>query len=504
MPGNSAPEKGTLSMSHGKELFLDHAATTPVHPDVVGLMLPYFGNHFGIPASSSELGQRSRRAVEEARSRAAALINAEPGEIIFTSGGTESNNLALLGAASAGRRQGRHIVTSTGEHPSVLYACRHLEDLGFQVSYISVDDQGRIDPEKVLGALREDTILISIMHGNHETGTIEPVEEIGAVAREKGIPFHCDAVQSAGKIPIDMKSLPIDFLSVSSHKLYGPKGIGALFIRKGAKIDPVLFGSGQDQSIRPGTVNVPGIVGFGLACSIAQRDLENNGILITSLRESLEQQVTSRINGVRINGSCASRLPHISSMSFSRVQADNLAAHLDAVDIIVSSMDAQASDSHEPTVASSEVQPQQEYAQGTIRLSIGWENKEREIRRTVDRLEEAVKNIRKFSGVSRGGEVTVFTFPDKDNAAAALEVLHGSKIAFSLVSKPRELMQAACSNISLACLSTDRAEVGSILGEKGIAIAGMHAARPMEKPMKKKERDFWEKVGQIKKERSER
>ncbi|HON60422.1 MAG: Cysteine desulfurase [Deltaproteobacteria bacterium ADurb.BinA179] len=486
-------------MSHGKELFLDHAATTPVHPDVVGLMLPYFGNHFGITTSLSELGRTSRRAVEEARCRAAALIDAAPEEIIFSSGATESNNLAIIGAASSLSGRGKHIITSTGEHPSVINACRHLERRGFEISYVSPDAQGKIDPALIADALRNDTILISIMHASHETGVVQPVEEIGALARERGVLFHCNAAQSAGKIPVNTHTLPADLLSFSSHKLYGPKGVGALFVRKGTVIDPVLFGSGQEQGLRPGTVNVPCVAGFGLACVIALRDIENNGILITSLRESLEQQVISRIDGARIHGSGTVRLPHISSISFRGVRGDDLAAYLDAVNIVVSPGSAQSRAWHGQARRSAEVLPEKEGEEGTIRLSIGWENKEKDIRRTVDRLEEAVRRIREFAAASPDGDVTVFTFPDKSNAAAALKALKDEDMVFSPVLKPDELMQALCSNISLACLSRDQARIGSLLGAHGIEIAGMHTAHPMERPMKKKERDFWEKVEQIKK-----
>jgi cysteine desulfurase len=486
-------------MSHAKELFLDHAATTPVHPDAVGLMLPFFGNHFGIPSSPSELGQRPRRALEEARSRAAALINASPAQVVFTSGGTEANNLAVLGAASAGRKKGNHIVTTAVEHASVLNACRHLETRGFRMSILPVDDQGRVDPEQVREALCDDTILISVSHASNETGTIQPVEEIGAMARERGIIFHCDAVQSTGKVSLDVRTLPVDLLSISSHKLYGPKGAGALFVADRDAIEPVIFGSGQEHGIRPGTINVPCVAGFGLACSVAQRDLENNGVLMTSLRESLEQQTVNRIAGVKVNGADAPRLPHISSLSFRGVPADDLAAYLDAVHIVVSSRCSPGIEGHEMPPALAALGLEKEYASGTIRLSLGWENKEKQIRRAVKSLADAVESLRGFAAASRDKDVTMFTFPDRENAAAALKSLSGAGPAFSLAARPRDLAHGSCSSIALACLSKDQTKVGALLGESGVTIAGLHKTRDDDRPMKKKEREFWDKVERIKK-----
>ncbi len=486
-------------MSHAKELFLDHAATTPVHPDAVGLMLPFFGNHFGIPSSPSGLGRRSKRAVDEARSRVSALINALPAQVVFTSGGTEANNLAVLGAAFAGRKKGNHIVTTAVEHASVLNACRHLETRGFRVSILPVDDQGRVDPEQVREALCDETILISVMHASNETGTIQPVEEIGAMARERGIVFHFDAVQSAGKVSLDVRSLHVDLLSISSHKLYGPKGAGALFVADPDAIEPVIFGSGQERGIRPGTLNVPCVAGFGLACSIAQRDLENNGVLMTSLRESLEQQVANRITGVKVNGAGAPRLPHISSLSFLGVTADDLAAHLDAANIVVSSRCSPGIEGHEMPPALVALGLDREYAPGTVRLSLGWENKEKQIRRAVESLADAIESLRGFAAASKGKDVTVFTFPDRENATASQESLSGAGLAFSLAAGPRDLAHGSCSSIALACLSKDQTKVGALLGESGVTIAGMHKTRDDDRPMKKKELEFWDKVERIKK-----
>ncbi|MFY9396937.1 MAG: cysteine desulfurase family protein [Desulfomonilia bacterium] len=482
-------------MSHEHGIFLDHASTTPAHPDVVGLMLPFFGNHFGIPSLLTSGGIKARNALEEARQRVAALLGAKPGEIIFTSGATEANNLAVLGAVSAGRNRGRHLVVSAAEHASVLNIFRHLETRGFEVSRVEVDNSGRVDPERVRQSLRDDTILVSVQHANQETGAIQPVEEIGAMARERGILFHCDAVQSAGRVRLDMDTLQADLATISSHKLYGPKGAGALYIRSGTEIDPVIFGSGQERGLRPGTQNVACIAGFGLACSIALQHLESNSVLVTSLRESLEQQVTTRITGVRVNGSGVERLPHISSLSFEGVRADALAAYLDALDIVVSPRSTSGGPS--PALAALGLDP--EHAAGTVRVSFGWENKEREVRRTVEALERAAARARSFTRASRDRDVTVFTFPDREDAVHALERLDETDIDFSPVAKPAELMYAPCSAIALACLSSDQAEVGAILGEAGIALAGMHKPRPLERPLSRKARDFWDKVEQIRK-----
>jgi len=481
-----------------KELFLDHASTTPLHPDALGVMLPFFGNYFGMPSSLSDLGLRSRQALDEARSRVARLINAKPHEIIFTSGGTESNNLALLGAARAKGSKGRHVVTSQVEHPSVLGVCRHLEREGFRVTYVPVDDQGRVDPASIKNAVSDETLMISIMHANHVTGTIQPIREIGAIAGERGIIFHTDAVQSVGKVPIDMEELPVDLMSISSHKLYGPKGVGALYIRETAEIAPVIFGSEQERGIRPGAPNIPGIVGFGTACSMALRDLGSNGMLVASLRESLEQQASNRIQGIEVLGSGASRLPHIAHLLIEGVAGNSLAAHLETMGIIVSSgASLHSGEDHARVLDAMHVGSAR--IGNTIRLSLGWENKEEEIRRTVDCLEKAVARIRSFSKASDGRELCIFTFPDNGSAASAGDVLESGSIPFSFIEKPRDIMHASCSSIALACLSDDEERAGSVLGEHGIEISARHRMKPYSRVMERKEKEFWKKVELIKK-----
>jgi cysteine desulfurase len=268
---------------NSETIYLDHAATTPVHPDALAAMLPCFGYHYGNPNSLYNLGKKARILVEESRARVAALINADPSEIIFTSGGTEADNLAIKGFAFAHADKGRHIITCATEHHAVMNTCEKLEDHGFRISYLPVDSSGTVSLESMKKAISNDTILITVMHANNETGTIHPIMEIGNIAYEHGIAFHTDAVQSAGKIPIDTVSLNADLLSISSHKIYGPKGVGALYVKKGTAISPELSGGGQEKSLRSGTENVAGIVGFGRACEAAMKDMGANLMHVKAL-----------------------------------------------------------------------------------------------------------------------------------------------------------------------------------------------------------------------------
>lgn len=484
-----------------KQIFLDHASTTPVQPDVLGVMLPYFGNHFASAGAGYELGQRSKKAVEQARSRVAQLVGAGPAEIIFTGSGTEANNMAVLGAAHALQSRGRHIITSSIEHLSVLNACRHLEKIGFRVTYLPVDENAMVDVSALKEAICDDTILITIMHANNEVGTVEPIKEIGKVAREKGITFHSDAVQSAGKIPVDVDDLNVNMLSFASHKIYGPKGVGALYVRTGTKIEPVLFGSDQERGLRPGSLNVPAIVGFGMACEIAKRDLEANALKVNSSRESLERQILQRIDRSVINASGATRLPHITSVSFQGVQADSLAVTLDAENISVSSGSSLNTSTKHISHVLEAMHVDLLRAHGTLRISLGWENKDREVTKTVNRLEESITRIREFSKSADRSGFCIFTFADKEAAVCAEKVLKDKEILFTLTSKPETIMQFTGSSIALACMSTDRQAIGGILGEHGIEITGAHTIRPQCKTTTKKEQEFWAKVEEIKKER---
>jgi cysteine desulfurase len=487
-------------MSHHRQIFLDHASTTPVHPDALGVMLPYFGNHFASSGTSYELGRRSRKAVEQARSRVAQLIGARPQEIVFTSSGTEANNMAILGEAYERQSRGRHIITSSIEHAGVLSACRHLEQKGFRVTYLPVDKNAVVDVSALEDAICDETILISIMHANNEVGTIEPIGEIGRIAREKAICFHCDAVQSAGKIPVGVDDLHVNLLSIASHKIYGPKGVGALYIRTGTDIKPILFGSDQERGLRPGSHNVPGIVGFGMACEIAKRDLEANTVLVKTLREFFEQQIVQRLPGVTINGSGAHRLPHISSISFTGINADSIAAGLDAYNISVSSGSPVSSYKKQLSHVLEAMQVGPESAHGTLRFSLGWENKKRDIKHTVECLERIVEGIREFSRSIDKDHISIFTFPDKQAAVSADKVLKGAGFSYILTAKPFDIAEVSSTHIALACTSNDKKKIGVILGEHGIEIAGVHRIQSQCETERNKEQKFWAKVEEIKKD----
>lgn len=283
-------------------IYLDYAATTPTHPEVVKAMLPYFSEAFGNPSTIHSCGQQARGAIEEARSKIAQLIGAKDEEIVFTSSGTESDNFALKGAAFAKDLKGDHIITSSIEHHAVIETCKFLERRGFRVTYLPVDEYGLVDPEDVKKAITNKTILISIMHANNEIGTIEPIAEIGKIAKEAGVYFHTDAVQSVGHIPINVDELGVDLLSMSAHKLYGPQGVGALYIRKGTKLVSLMHGGEQERGRRAGTYNVPGIIGFGRAAEIAQQEMEEEIERLTQLRDKLISGLMERINHIHLNG----------------------------------------------------------------------------------------------------------------------------------------------------------------------------------------------------------
>lgn len=270
-----------------KRIYLDYAATTPMRPNVSVAMLPYFREKFGNPSSLYFYGQEAKEAINVAREKVASVINAHPSEIVFTSGGTESDNFAIAGVAWANNKRGKHIITTSIEHHAVLNICKFLENAGFEVTYLPVDNQGMVSLEDIKKAIRSDTILISIMHANNEVGTIEPIEKIGEVAKEKGVYFHTDAVQTYGHIPIDLTKLNVDLLSASAHKLYGPKGVGALYIRKGVKIVPFLYGGDQENKLRASTENVAGIVGFGVAAELAKKEMGKDILSLIPLRDKL-------------------------------------------------------------------------------------------------------------------------------------------------------------------------------------------------------------------------
>jgi cysteine desulfurase len=380
-----------------KNIFLDHAATTPVHPDVLDAMLPFLASDYGNPSSLHSLGRKAKQAVEAARVKVADLIGADPGEIVFTSGGTEADNLAVQGAVFGNLHKGRHIITSTIEHPAVLNVCHRLRHKGFSVTYLSVDSHGIVSADDVKEAIRNDTILISIMHGNNETGSLQPVQEIGTVAKENGILFHTDAVQSMGKIPVSVRDLNVDLMSMSAHKIYGPKGIGALWVKKNTRIAQLLHGGSQEMNVRPGTENVPAIAGFGKACEISALMTKGDAAShLRHLRDHLERAIAERIPSARINGHPQKRLPQILSVSFPSLEGLSIVDELDAHGICASGGAACSTGKSEPSHVLLAMNVPPEEASGTVRFSLGFENTEQDIDYTADILGKAVDRLYGF------------------------------------------------------------------------------------------------------------
>ena len=376
------------------KVYLDHAATTPVAKEVLEAMIPFFSEKFGNASSLHAYGREARKALEESREKVAKLINAEPEEIIFTGSGTESDNLAIKGIAFLHRKG--HIITSSIEHPAVLETCHYLQRKGFEVTFLPVDKYGLIDIDELEKAIREDTILISIMHASNEIGTIEPVEEIGKIASKNNIIFHTDAVQSVGKIEVDVKKLNVDLLSMSSHKIHGPKGVGALYIRKGIKIEPVLHGGGHERGLRSSTENVAGIVGFAKACEIAGNRMEKDAEKMTKLRDKIIKEVL-KIEETYLTGHPTKRLPNHASFYFRGIEGESLVLMLDSKGIATSTGSACSSKKLQPShvLLATGVKP--EDAHGSLRVTLGRENTEEEIEYFLDVLPQIVEDLRKIS-----------------------------------------------------------------------------------------------------------
>ena len=378
-------------------VYLDHNATTPVHPEVFEAMKPFFQNQFGNSSSIHWAGREVRKYVEEAREKVAELLHASPAEIIFTGCGTESDNMAIKGVAYSWREKGNHIITTQVEHHAVLHTCQFMEKMGYEVTYLPVDNYGLIDLELLRRSIRPQTILVSIMFANNETGTIFPIKEIGEITRAKGVIFHTDAVQAVGKIPVDLQHLPVDILSLSGHKLNTPKGIGAQFIRRGLKLSPLIHGGGQEYGLRAGTENVPYIVGLGKACEIARRDFNQRISHLQNLRDRLEQGIKARIPQVVLNGHPTQRLPNTLNMSFLDVEGESLLLNLDLEGIAVSSGSACTSGSVEPSHVLLAMGIPPEIAQSAIRFSLGWSNTEAEIDYVLEVLPRLVQRLRAIS-----------------------------------------------------------------------------------------------------------
>jgi cysteine desulfurase len=377
-------------------IYLDNSATTQVDERVLEAMLPCFRENFGNASSVHIFGQEARAIVEDARRSVAELLAADTREIVFTSGGTESNNSALWGIFRSGYRPGNHIITTKIEHPAILATCKAMESSGAEITYLPVDSSGCVDPAVVESAIQDTTLLISVMHANNETGVIQPIEDISKIARQRGIVLHSDAVQSAGKIPIDVTALGADLLSLSAHKFHGPKGIGVLYIRKGTKIAPFMTGGSHERKRRAGTENVPGIAGIGAATRLALGRMSEMETRIAGLRDRLESQAMTKISGVRINGQ-ERRLPNISNLSFERLEGEAAVIALDLEGIAISTGSACSSGSLDPSHVLIAMGLRPEVVQGSLRFSLCFHTSEQEIDRTVQTLETVVQRLRKLS-----------------------------------------------------------------------------------------------------------
>lgn len=380
-----------------KRIYMDHAATTPVKKEVLEEMLPYFTENFGNPSSVHAFGRRAREAMDLARERVANALNASVDEIYFTSGGSESDNWAIKGVALANKEKGNHIITTQIEHHAVLHACQYLEKHGFKVTYLPVDKYGLVTEEQVLNAITEKTILVTIMFANNEIGTIQPIKEIAKVVRDKGIYFHTDAVQALGSVPIDVKDLDIDLLSLSGHKIYGPKGVGVLYIKKGVKIDAVLHGGAQESNRRAGTENVPGIVGMGKAVELACNNLDKRIDRLTRLRDRLIDGIMSKIPHTILNGHRQKRLPGNVNICFEYIEGESLLLSLDLEGIACSSGSACTSGSLEPSHVLLALGLPHEIAHGSLRLTLGDDNTREDVDYVLEKLPIIVNRLREMS-----------------------------------------------------------------------------------------------------------
>lgn len=381
-----------------KRIYLDHAATTSVDPRVLEAMLPYFTENFGNPSSIHSFGRDTRKAIEEARADLAREIGAaEPREIIFTGCGSESDNLAIRGVAAAYRNKGNHIITSAIEHHAVYDTCKALEKQGFEVTFAPVSKEGIVDPDDVIRALTDRTILVSIMHANNEVGTIQPIAAIGRLLKERGVLFHTDAVQTVGAIPVNVAELSVDLLSMAAHKFYGPKGVGALYVRKGVKLEPHIYGGGQERNRRAGTENIAGIVGMAKALTLANAELAENQKRITALRDYLIDSVLNRFDHVRLNGDRYKRLPGNANFSFEYIEGESLLLNLDLKGIAASSGSACTSGSLEPSHVLLAMGICHEIAHGSLRLTLGKSTTKEEIDYLLEVLPEIVAKLRAMS-----------------------------------------------------------------------------------------------------------
>ena len=380
---------------------MDHSATTPVAPEVLAAMLPYFGEKFGNASSLHRSGREAKEALEDSREKVAALLGARAEEIIFTSGGTESDNLALKGIARKNRKLGKHIITTQIEHPAILETCRALEKDGFEVTYLPVTGEGLVELSTLEASIRPDTILISVMHANNEVGTIQPLEEIGRLAAERDIYLHSDAVQSVGKIPVNVDDLGVDLLSLSAHKLYGPKGVGALYIRKGTKLESIIQGGGHERRLRSGTENISGIVGLARAAELAERDMPREAERLAGLRDRLAELVLGKVKEAWINGTMKKRLPGNLNFGFKYVEGESLLLFLDSKGICVSTGSACSSHKLEPSHVLMSLGLKAEECHGSLRITLGMSNTLDEVEYVAESIVEAVERFRGISALGR-------------------------------------------------------------------------------------------------------
>jgi cysteine desulfurase len=380
-----------------RRIYFDHNATTPVDPAVVEAMLPYFSEGFGNASSIHSFGQRARAAVEQARESVAQLVGARPAEIVFTSGGTESDNLAIFGVVHAAGGERKHVVTTSIEHHAVLNACEELEARGVAVTYLPVSAEGVVDPDDVRRALRPETVLLSVMHANNELGTIQPVEEIGRIAAEADVAFHTDGVQAAGKLPLEVDRLGVDLLAISAHKLYGPKGVGALYVRPGTRLAPLFYGGHHERDRRPGTENVAGIVGLGKAAELARARLAEESPRVSALRDRLEAGVLARVPATKVNGGLVPRVPGTTNIAFSFVEGESLVIALDLKGLACSTGAACSSGAVEPSHVLTAIGLAPADARASLRFSLGRSNTAEEVDGALEIISGAVERLRELS-----------------------------------------------------------------------------------------------------------
>ena len=381
-----------------RRVYMDHSATTPTDPDVAHLIMTYMTEKYGNPSSIHSFGREVKMAVEDARRQVASFIGARPEEITFTSGGTEADNMVVLGVAEAYRKKGKHLITSAIEHHAILDTCEYLAKNGYELTILPVDEHGFVSAADVEKAIRPDTILITVMHANNEVGTIQPIAEIGKIAKAYGVIFHVDAVQSLGKIPVNVQDMNVDLLTVSSHKIYGPKGVGALFIRKGIRLAPLFHGGGQEKKRRSGTENAPGIIGFGLACELAGQRMAAEAAELTRLRDRLMQGILERIDYIKVNGPLTEgRLPNNVNVSVRFIEGEALLLSLDLVGIAASSGSACTSGSLDPSHVLLAMGMPHEIAHGSLRLSLGRQNTDEDVDYVLEQLPKIVSRLRAMS-----------------------------------------------------------------------------------------------------------